>query len=213
MKRFRLFQFYRIQQLPQGFREAILAYLEHSDSENDPSGTADSISDFLEDLPQAEGIGTIFHNKDSFLNMEHSWEDPAAVFVSAHHLGTKEIHRLLTKAAWERSAISIYTRRERPTTNLLRSIATPFRAAQFFIGHLPASFGVILFSTLIPVLPLAAAWDRFAGQLGAYSSTEFREIGEHIHVPGFRFRSGRIVEKGRAEIHYLIGTPELRKAA
>jgi hypothetical protein len=145
--------------------------------------------------------------------MEHPWDEPSAVFVSAHQLGTKEIHRLLTKAAWDRSAISIYTRREHPTMNLLRTIVTPFRAAKFFIGHLPASFGVILFSTLIPVLPLAAAWDRFAGQLGAYSSTEFREIGEHIHVPGFRFRSGRIVEKGRTEIHYLIGTPELRKAA
>lgn len=212
MKRTELFQFSNQLWIPSSLREAISTFIGHIQ----PSEASDAMRLGLEDIendPYENGAEEKFHNKDSILNMHPHRESTDIPVQSIRNLNQKQALRMLTHSAWERRPITIVTLSESPFRRFRSIVTAPVYSVYFTLTARPLSLSTFLFTLLIPVLPLMATWDLFATMLGNYSEEELNDLAEHIHVPGYRFKTGRIVERGRPSCHYLIGYPELRKAA
>lgn len=135
-------------------------------------------------------------------------------FVSFHHFDPKNAQRILTNAAWQKEPIGIFEATERSWTNLLAMLFTPFVVMLAIPFIRPFKFSRLFFTFVIPAIPLATMWDGIVSVLRTYTLQELREMTDHIHVPGYQWEVGRIKEKGKPAVLYLLGYPEqLQKAA
>jgi hypothetical protein len=212
MKRTEIFQFSNQHWIPTELRGAVSNFVDHIQ----PSEASDAMRVRLDDLENVSyEFGGIekFHNKDSILNMLPQREKVELPVQSIRDLNQKQALRLLTHSAWERRPITIVTLKESPFKRFSSILTAPFYSVYFTLTTRPLPFSTFVFTFLVPILPLMATWDLIATMLGNYSEEELNDLAEHIHVPGYRFKTGRIVERGRPACHYLIGYPELRKAA
>lgn len=213
MKRMELFRFSTQSWIPSTVRQAITAFVYHVQ----PSDMTESMSirpDDLEKDPTHTGnLFDNFHNKDSILNMQPHLREEDIPVQSIRNMSPKQALRMLTHSAWERRPITIVTVSETPLRRFRSVVAAPFYSMYFTLTGRPLPISTLFFTTLFPILPIMATWDLFAEMLGNYSEEELDDLAEHIHVPGYRFKTGRLIEYGRPSCYYLIGYPELRKAA
>jgi hypothetical protein len=73
----------------------------------------------------------------------------------------------------------------------------------------PVSWVQILFTYLVPILPVLIFWDGLVSQLRTYSVQELEEFTRDLQSPGYRWEAGLIeIPRMPAGVPYLIGRPE-----
>ena len=76
-------------------------------------------------------------------------------------------------------------------------------ASMPFIPHF--SWKRLLWTYLIPVIPLISIWDAQVSNLRAYSPDELRELTSRIDVRGYKWDIGQVSGDGLQNITYLLG--------
>ena len=72
----------------------------------------------------------------------------------------------------------------------------------------PITMYQIVFTYLIPVIPLLAVWDGLVSQLRTYSIAELKELASDFTAPEYEWEFGLIEAKGIPyKTCYLIGCP------
>lgn len=213
MKRTHLFQFNRQSGIPESFRQAIASFLADKNPVDPTEALRIPNDESAIDMTASVNSFENFHNKDSILNMHPHLNAETAPVQSIRDLSPKQALRLLTHSAWERRPITIVTVAETPIRRFRSVISAPLDFIYCTLTARPLPLSIFVFTILVPLLPIMATWDLVAEMLGNYSEEELNDLAEHIHVPGYRFKTGTMVERGKPACHYLIGFPELRKAA
>ncbi len=81
---------------------------------------------------------------------------------------------------------------------LLVWVCTPFNR--------PLTWRRVVWTYVLPVVPVIAMWDGLVSNPRTYSVTELRVLVERIESQKFRWRIGRIASIGPSRVTYLIGT-------
>ena len=126
-------------------------------------------------------------------------------FLSFHHFKPEDAKCILQNAINSGSSIAIFEAQERSFYSILAMlfspisvmIATPF-IKPFFIGR-------IVFTYLIPIVPIIVLWDGVVSSLRTYSEDEMKELISTLNnSKNYDWEIGK-VKSGPGSILYLLG--------
>ncbi len=130
------------------------------------------------------------------------------MFTSFHHFREETARAILAHAAERRRGIGVFEYTER--TFLIRGptllampvfiwLATPFIR--------PFTWQRVLWTNLVPVVPLLAFWDGLVSCLRTYSPVELLALTPDPGPEGYRWEAGRLRSFGGCRVTYLLGWP------
>lgn len=128
-------------------------------------------------------------------------------FGSFHHFKEEPALAILTDAVIKNQGIGIFEFTDR---NLIFRIPPFFMPLQVWIKTIfirPFRWRRILWTYLIPVLPIVAFWDGFVSCLRVYSQSELKEFVKEFEDHPYSWQIGQIKTIGPLKITYLIGCP------
>jgi hypothetical protein len=126
-------------------------------------------------------------------------------FLSFHHFEPADARRILQNAVDSGSAIAIFEAQERSLPSLLAMAVSPFTVLLLTPFIRPFKLGRIVFTYLVPVVPLVVLWDGVVSSLRTYSVSEMRNLVAELNgAQTYDWEIGR-VKSGPGVILYLWG--------
>lgn len=130
-------------------------------------------------------------------------------FLSFHHFKPQDARLILQNAVDTHNGIAIFEAQERSIPSLLAMFFSPITVLLTTPMIRPFRWSRILFTYLIPVVPLFVWWDGIVSALRTYAVDEMSELVDSLkNRDQFNWKIGR-VKSGPGVILYLIGTPKL----
>ena len=134
------------------------------------------------------------------------------VFTGFHHFRPEQARRILADAVAKRAGIAVFEAQERAVHTVILIPIVVFLAGVLFTPFAGrVTWQRLIFTYLIPICPLAFAWDGFASCLRTYSPAELRALTRDLESPDYRFEIGKRWLFGRFgfpyRATYLIGLP------
>ncbi|MDH5604795.1 MAG: hypothetical protein OEY51_12685 [Cyclobacteriaceae bacterium] len=127
-------------------------------------------------------------------------------FLSFHHFQPSDAKLILQNAVSSRQGILIVEAQERSFPSLVTMFFSPLMVLITTPFIRPFSWGRILFTYLIPLVPLFVWWDGLVSSLRTYSLNELNALIQEVDSQGkFDWESGRL-KSGPGIILYLLGT-------
>jgi hypothetical protein len=129
-----------------------------------------------------------------------------------HHFEPDRARSVLRSAFDARAPIAVIEVVERSPLGLLGiavgttlvPLATPFVR--------PFSLGRLLFTYVVPVVPMAIGWDGFVSCLRIYSPAELEALVANMQSDAYIWEAGRMkATRGPGNVTYLIGEPTLQR--
>lgn len=130
------------------------------------------------------------------------------LFLLLHHFRQDGAKKILQNAVDTGQPIAIFEAQERSLTSIIAMLLSPLSVwlSTPFIG--PFKPGRILFTYLIPVVPLVVLWDGIVSSLRTYSILEMNELLNSLNnADTFNWEVGR-KRSGPGWIIYLLGIPK-----
>ncbi len=127
------------------------------------------------------------------------------MFLSFHHFKEKDAIQILQNAVNSKESIAIFEAQERSFASILAMLFSPISVlfATPFIK--PFTLGRILFTYLIPIVPLFVLWDGVVSSFRTYSLKEMNELIKKVeNHESYVWETNRI-KSGPGVIIYLTG--------
>jgi len=130
------------------------------------------------------------------------------MFASFHHFPPQSARGILRDAFEPRRSICIFEGTSRTPAAIASALLIPFLVLLITPLVRPVSWVQILFTYLVPILPLLIFWDGLVSQLRTYSVQELEEFTRDLLSPGYRWEAGLIeIPRMPAGVPYLVGRP------
>lgn len=130
-------------------------------------------------------------------------------FLSLHHFSETDAVQILQNAVDSKSPIAIFESQERDVKSVLAMIFSPINVLLMTPFIKPFSIGRIVFTYLIPLVPLFVMLDGILSALRTYTIPEMNELISRVKGnETFDWKVGR-QKSGPAGVLYLIGSPKL----
>jgi hypothetical protein len=130
------------------------------------------------------------------------------IFDGLHHFRPAEARAVLADAARAGAPIVVAEAMQRSVAGVLQALFVPLLVLLVTPLVRPFSLTRLLFTYLVPVLPLLITWDAIVSALRCYRVEELRALSEGL--PGdFAWEAGTVRARG-ATITFLIGLPTVR---
>ena len=129
-------------------------------------------------------------------------------FLSLHHFKPNDAKQILQNAVDSKSSIAVFEAQERSLPSLLAMVFSPLTV--FFTTPFirPFKIGRIVFTYLIPIVPLFVLWDGIVSSLRTYSVKEMNSLVNYLNnKETFDWEINKI-KSGPGVILYLLGTPK-----
>ena len=127
-------------------------------------------------------------------------------FLSFHHFRPEDAVKILQNAVDSGSPIAIFEAQERSLPSLLAMFFSPLTVIFTTPFIRPFRWGRLLFTYLVPIVPLFVWWDGIVSSLRTYSVKEMNELISRVqNNESFNWETGK-VKSGPATILYLLGT-------
>lgn len=131
------------------------------------------------------------------------------LFTAFHHFPPAQAERVLANAQKNGEGVAIFEFTER---NLwlwtIPVLLIPLMVAVSTPLIRPFSWHRLLWTYVIPVVPLVAMWDGLVSNLRTYSPAELHTLADALHGPAYRWRCGRVRSIGLGRVTYLVGWPD-----
>nr|WP_299383948.1 hypothetical protein [Allomuricauda sp.] len=129
-------------------------------------------------------------------------------FLSFHHFKAKDALQILQNAVDSNSPIAIFEAQERSVPSILAMVFSPISVLLTTPFIRPFKLGRIIFTYLIPIVPLFVLWDGVVSSLRTYSVKEMQDLVDQLHQKEkFDWEIKRI-KSGPGVILYLLGKPK-----
>ncbi len=221
---------YRLLPLPKRWAEKIASVLdpgEPAEILDLCSGSGGAMPLILEEL-EAHGysararLSDLYPNPKSAEHPHISWVSepvdathvPAGLgrvrtmFSAFHHFRPATARAILKDAFDRRSAICIFESGSGTLAGVVMTILVPVNVLLLMPFARPFRWGYLVFTYLIPVVPLIVFWDGIVSFLRIYSPEQMREMTKDLQAPDYAWEIGRIQVRGMpAGLPYLIGRP------
>jgi hypothetical protein len=129
-------------------------------------------------------------------------------FLSLHHLTEQDAIQVLQNAVDSSSPIAIFEAQERSFPSLLAMFFSPVTVLLTTPFIQPFKFGRIIFTYLIPIVPLFVWWDGIVSALRTYSVKEMNQLVSQVQNQNYYdWQIGKI-KSGPGVILHLVGIPK-----
>lgn len=131
-------------------------------------------------------------------------------FTAFHHFRPSEARQILHSTVLARQPIAIFEFTERKWQNLLGMVMAPMVVGIQLPFLKPLKWQWILFTYLIPLLPIIYFWDGLVSHWRSYSQAELKKMIAEIHSAEYEWESGEIQDlHSGGKIQYLLGWDKL----
>ena len=132
-------------------------------------------------------------------------------FLSLHHFKPSDARLILRNAIDTNSSIAIVEAQERSVASILAMLFSPISVFLVTPFIRPFSWGRLLFTYLIPLVPLFVLWDGVVSSLRTYSIQEMNQLIADVDTEKqFHWKVGK-VKSGPGKVLYLIGTSKYQE--
>ena len=131
------------------------------------------------------------------------------MFNAFHHFSPPAARRVLQCAVVARQPIGIFEIPERTVPTIVPLLLTPLFVALATPFIRPFRWRRLLWTYLLPLVPLTCWWDGVVSQLRAYTVSELEVLAHGFGDIGYEWKAGR-VPIGHTPVHltYLVGIPK-----
>lgn len=102
-------------------------------------------------------------------------------FLSFHHFKPEDAKKILQNAVNTDSNIAIFEVQERSVQSIIAMLLSPISVLLTTPFIKPFSLGRLLFTYLIPIVPICILWDGVVSSLRTYSVSEMNELVNQIN--------------------------------
>lgn len=129
-------------------------------------------------------------------------------FLSLHHFREEDAVQILQHAVDSKSPIALFESQERDVKSVLAMLFSPINVLLMTPFIKPFSFGRIVFTYIIPLVPLFVMLDGVLSALRTYTIPEMNELISRVEGhENFEWKVGR-QKSSPVGILYLIGSPK-----
>lgn len=126
-------------------------------------------------------------------------------FLSLHHFKPADAKKILQNAVDSKSAIAIFEAQERSAMSLIAMLFSPLTVLFVTPFIRPFKIGRIIFTYIIPIVPLFVLWDGIVSSLRTYSVKEMNELVKGlVNNETYNWEIERI-KSGPGVLLYLFG--------
>ncbi|MBD79529.1 MAG: hypothetical protein CL840_11480 [Crocinitomicaceae bacterium] len=127
-------------------------------------------------------------------------------FLSLHHFRPGDAKLILQNAINSGSSIAVFEGQERSVPSIVAMLFSPITVLFTTPFIRPFKWGRIIFTYLIPILPLFVLWDGVVSSLRTYSVQEMKDMVNELE--GYETYDWEIekVKSGPGVVLYLLGT-------
>ncbi len=169
-------------------------------------------------IAQFEGEKNVAYAKESVsaTNFKSVPSGLKTMINSFHHLKKADAEKVLKEAAANKQPILIYELADNKVPLVLWWSLLPLGLALLIIATLiitpfvrPVRFGQLFFTYLVPVIPLAYAWDGQASAIRIYGKKDWKLLVSGIESSGYKWEIGSAFDdEGKAKGIFVLGRPE-----
>jgi len=128
--------------------------------------------------------------------------------LSFHHFQPHMCKKILDNAVKNNVPIGIFELYERDLKNLISVILVPFYVLYLTLLMRPVKPLTLLFTYLVPILPVIIFWDGMVSVLRSYTTGELLAMAPSIDGDGYIWEAGKVSGASGDEITYLLGIPQ-----
>jgi len=130
------------------------------------------------------------------------------MFSAFHHFRPQLAKAILKNAFDLRRPICIFESGQGTLTGIAMVFLVPFNVLLMMPFARPFRWGYLVFTYLIPVLPLIILWDGIVSMLRVYSPEQMREMTADLQSPDYTWELGRLQVRGiPGGLPFIIGRP------
>jgi hypothetical protein len=130
------------------------------------------------------------------------------MFSAFHHFRPDAARAILTDAFDRRRAICIFESGPGTVGGVALMIVVPVNVLLLMPFARPFRWSHLVFTYLIPILPLIVLWDGVVSMLRTYSPEQMKELTADMRADDYAWEIGRIKVRGiPGGLPYLIGRP------
>lgn len=139
-------------------------------------------------------------------NVPSSLKGLRTQFLSLHHFRPVDATKILQNAVDTGNPIAVFEAQERSIPSILAMLFSPISVLLTTPFIRPFKWGRLLFTYLIPIVPLFVLWDGVVSALRTYSVKEMNHLVKGLeNGTSFNWEIGRM-KSGPGVILYLLGT-------
>ena len=128
------------------------------------------------------------------------------IFSGFHHFRVTAAKAILKDAFDRRRSICIFEAGTRTVGAIVMTIVIPINVLFLMPIARPFRWVYLVFTYLVPLIPLMIFWDGLVSTLRVYSPNEMREMTADLHAPDYVWDFGYIEMRGvPVGLPYLIG--------
>ena len=130
------------------------------------------------------------------------------MFTAFHHFDPEHACAVLADAVRRRQGIAVFEATERSIRALLLMLLVPLMVLLMTPFIRPFRWSRLLWTYLIPLVPLVALFDGLVSCMRTYSVRELHELIEGLNAKDYQWEIGKVKSTaGPIPITYLIGVP------
>ena len=130
------------------------------------------------------------------------------MFAAFHHFQPDDAARILRDAFEKRRVIAIFEVTARTPAGIAGAFLIPFGVLLMTPRMRPLTALQLVFTYLVPVLPLMIFWDGLVSQLRTYTPAEMIAMTRELSAPDYQWDCGTIaVPRTPLAVPYLTGQP------
>lgn len=132
------------------------------------------------------------------------------VFSAFHHFNRDQARAVLQDAVKARQPIAVFDGGNKNIFTVLGIII--FHPVIFFLFtpfFKPFRFSRIIFTYLVPLIPLCTIWDGIVSIIRLYKPAELLTIANPINSHPFTWKAGNLKNKFGMKVTYLLGYPKI----
>ena len=128
------------------------------------------------------------------------------MFLSFHHFKAVDAKKILQNAVDDKSPIAVFEGQERSIPSIIAMLFSPLSVLLTTPFIKPFKLGRIIFTYLIPIVPVFVLWDGIVSCLRTYSLNEMRTLVNGLEGgETYDWEIGK-VKSGPGVVLYLLGT-------
>lgn len=129
------------------------------------------------------------------------------LFLSFHHFPPETAGAILTGAVSDRQPVAVFEGQRRDLRHLIQFAISPIGVLLLTPGIRPFRLSRLVFTYLVPIVPLLVGWDGVVSVLRTYSADEMRQLAAGADPDGlFEWEVGELAS-GASVVPYMLGTP------
>lgn len=136
------------------------------------------------------------------------------MFSAFHHFRPDAAKAILKDAFEHRSTICIFESGSRTLLAAAMMVGVPVAVLALMPFVRPFRFAYLMFTYLIPLMPLIVLWDGMVSLLRIYSVEQMKELTKDLRAPDYAWEIGQIHLRGiPGGLPYLIGQSTAKMAS